>query len=34
MASVRKRTWTTGSGETKTAWRVDYVDASGQRGQR
>lgn len=34
MASVRKRSWTTGSGEKKTAWRVDYFDASGQRGQR
>lgn len=31
MASVRKRTWTTSSGETKTAWVVDYTDAHGTR---
>lgn len=29
--SVRKREWTTPSGETKTAWLVDYRDASGAR---
>jgi integrase len=26
MASVRKRTWTASSGETKTSWVVDYAD--------
>jgi integrase len=29
--SVRKRTWETRSGETKTAWVVDYTDADGKR---
>jgi integrase len=29
--SVRKRTWTNGKGEEKTAWVVDYVDARGVR---
>lgn len=29
--SVRKRTWTTGKGEEKTAWVVDYVDTKGKR---
>lgn len=29
--SVRKRSWTTPSGEAKTAWVTDYVDASGTR---
>jgi integrase len=29
--SVRKRTWTTQSGEQKEAWLVDYVDQTGQR---
>lgn len=29
--SVRKREWTTPKGETKAAWVVDYVDASGKR---
>lgn len=29
--SVRKRKWTTSSGEAKEAWVVDYVDASGAR---
>lgn len=29
--SVRKRTWTTGKGEEKTAWVVDYVDTQGKR---
>jgi integrase len=29
--SVRKRTWTTGKGEEKTAWVVDYVDTQGTR---
>ncbi|WP_438279125.1 tyrosine-type recombinase/integrase [Nitrobacter sp.] len=31
MASVRKRTWTAPSGETKTAWMVDYADSRGDR---
>ena len=31
MASVRKRTWITPSGETKTAWVVDYTDNRGDR---
>ena len=31
MASVRKRTWTASSGETKTAWVVDYADNHGVR---
>ncbi len=31
MASVRKRTWTASSGETKTAWVVDYTDDQGAR---
>lgn len=29
--SIRKRTWTTGKGEEKTAWVVDYVDTKGTR---
>lgn len=29
--SVRKREWTTGKGEAKTAWVVDYVDLDGKR---
>lgn len=29
--SVRKRTWTNGKGEEKTAWVVDYVDTKGKR---
>lgn len=29
--SVRKRTWTTRNGETKTAWIIDYVDQDGDR---
>jgi integrase len=29
--SVRKRKWTTRSGEAKEAWVVDYVDADGDR---
>jgi integrase len=31
MASVRKRTWATPSGEAKTAWVVDYADSRGDR---
>ncbi|MER9236411.1 site-specific integrase [Mesorhizobium sp. M0622] len=29
--SIRKRTWTTGKEETRTAWVVDYVDGKGTR---
>jgi len=29
--SVRKRRWTTGKGEAKEAWIVDYVDQAGDR---
>src|ERR1700681_2491944 len=31
MASVRRRTWNTTSGETKAAWVVDYTDSRGDR---
>ena len=31
MASVRKRTWKTSKGETKTAWAADYSDQAGKR---
>jgi integrase len=31
MASVRKRTWKTASGEAKAAWIVDYSDSRGER---
>ncbi len=31
MAKIRKRVWITGTGETKTAWLVDYRDQSGKR---
>jgi integrase len=31
MASVRKRSWTTKTGELKTGWMVDYVDQHGER---
>jgi len=31
MASVRRRTWTTASGEAKAAWVVDYTDSRGDR---
>ena len=29
--SIRKRTWTNGKGEEKTAWVVDYADGKGVR---
>ena len=29
--SIRKRKWTTGSGEAREAWVVDYVDQHGDR---
>jgi integrase len=31
MASVRRRTWKTASGEAKAAWVVDYTDSRGDR---
>ena len=31
MASVRKRTWIASSGETKSAWVVDYADNQGRQ---
>jgi integrase len=31
VASVRKRTWKTASGEAKAAWVVDYADSRGDR---
>src|SRR5215475_6566950 len=31
MASVRRRTWKTASGEAKTAWVVDSTDSRGDR---
>jgi len=34
MATVRKRTWKTASGEEKTGWFVDYVDQHGVRGRK
>src|SRR5262249_12154274 len=29
--TVRKRIWTTGKGETKSAWQVSYTDREGKR---
>ena len=34
MVSVRKRTWMASSGETKTAWLVDYSNNRGDRQRR
>jgi integrase len=34
MASVRRRTWKTASGEAKAAWVVDYTDTRGDRQRR
>ena len=31
MATIRKRTWTTASGEAREAWQVDFVDQHGTR---
>jgi len=31
MATVRRRTWKTESGEVKAAWVVDYIDSRGER---
>ncbi len=34
MAKIRRRSWTTGSGEKRSAWAVDFVDAQGDRQRR
>ncbi|MEQ8251887.1 MAG: site-specific integrase [Oceanibaculum nanhaiense] len=34
MASVRKRSWTTGKGEKRAAWAVDFTDETGARQRR
>jgi integrase len=34
MASIRKRRWTTGKGEARSAWVVDLVDGAGNRDRR
>jgi integrase len=34
VASVRKRTWSTATGEVKTAWQVDFIDGKGDRQRR
>jgi integrase len=34
MASIRKRTWRTKTGELRTGWLVDFVDAQGNRDRR
>ena len=31
MATIRKREWTTGTGELRTRWQCDYTDQSGTR---
>jgi integrase len=31
MASIRKRSWTTASGERRESWQVDFVDQHGKR---
>src|SRR5689334_12613174 len=31
MASIRKRSWKTASGELRTAWAVDFTDQAGTR---
>lgn len=31
MATIRKRSWTTQKGETKSVWQVDYRDSGGKR---
>lgn len=31
MTAIRKRSWTTPTGEEKTAWQVDYRDSAGAR---
>ena len=34
MAKIRKRTWTTKSGDKRTAWQVNYVDDEGSLQQK
>ncbi len=34
MAKIRKRTWTTNSGEKRTAWQLNYVDRDGNLQQK
>jgi len=34
MATVRKRTWTTAKGETRSAWVADYFDQSRKRHEK
>jgi len=34
MTTVTKRTWQTSRGEQRTAWRCDFVDATGRRQRR
>ena len=31
MATIRKRTWTTRRGESKSAWIADYTDQAGKQ---
>jgi integrase len=31
MATIRKRSWTTASGEPRESWQVDFVDQNGKR---
>lgn len=31
MSSIRRRSWTSPDGETRTAWQVDYRDSAGHR---
>lgn len=34
MATIRKRSWTTASGEPRESWQVDFVDQHGKRRHR
>jgi integrase len=34
VAAIRKRSWKTAKGETRIAWAVDFIDASGNRQRR
>lgn len=34
MAQIRKRTWRTKTGETRTAWQLSYYDKNGERHQQ
>ena len=31
MATIRKRAWTTASGERRESWQVDFLDQHGKR---